>query len=49
VKDYEVRPGTTVSIAQIETVGRSLAARHRELLDAMEAARASGPARPPSP
>ncbi len=39
VKDYEVRPGTTVSIAQIETVGRSLAARHRELLDAMEAAR----------
>jgi manganese-dependent inorganic pyrophosphatase len=39
VKDYEVRPGTTVSIAQIETVGRSLAPRRPELLEAMEAAR----------
>jgi manganese-dependent inorganic pyrophosphatase len=39
VKDYEVRPGTTVSIAQIETVGGSLTARRPELLSAMEAAR----------
>ncbi len=39
VKDYEVRPGTTVSIAQIETVGRSLNGRRPELLGAMEAAR----------
>jgi manganese-dependent inorganic pyrophosphatase len=39
VKDYEVRPGTTVSIAQIETVGRTLNGRRPELLVAMEAAR----------
>jgi manganese-dependent inorganic pyrophosphatase len=39
VKEYEVRPGKTVSIAQIETVGRSLMARRGELLEEMEAAR----------
>jgi manganese-dependent inorganic pyrophosphatase len=39
VKQYEVRPGKTVSIAQVETVGRGLLARRSELLSEMEAAR----------
>lgn len=39
VKEYEVRPGKTVCIAQVETVGRSLMARRSELLSEMEAAR----------
>jgi manganese-dependent inorganic pyrophosphatase len=39
VKEYEVRPGKTVSIAQIETVGRGLLSRRSELLSEMEAAR----------
>ncbi len=42
VKEYEVRPGKTVCIAQIETVGRSLMARRVELLGEMEAARDRG-------
>ena len=42
VKEYEVRPGKTVCIAQIETVGRSLMARRAELLSEMEAARDRG-------
>ena len=39
VKEYEVRHGRTVSIAQIETVGRGLSARRDELLAELEAAR----------
>ena len=39
VKEYEVRHGRTVSIAQIETVGRGLNARRDELLAELEAAR----------
>lgn len=39
VKEYEVRPGKTVRIAQIETVGRSLMARRDELMGELEAAR----------
>jgi manganese-dependent inorganic pyrophosphatase len=39
VKEYEVRPGKTVSIAQIETVGQVLIGRRAELLEEMEAAR----------
>ena len=39
VKEYEVRPGKTVSIAQIEVVGRALMARRAELLEEMEAER----------
>jgi manganese-dependent inorganic pyrophosphatase len=39
VKQYEVRPGKTVSIAQIEVVGRALMARRAELLEEMEAER----------
>jgi manganese-dependent inorganic pyrophosphatase len=39
VKQYEVRPGKTVSIAQIEVVGRVLMARRAELLEEMEAER----------
>jgi manganese-dependent inorganic pyrophosphatase len=39
VKEYEVRPGKTVSIAQIETVGQVLIGRRAELLQEMEAAR----------
>jgi len=42
VKEYEVRPGKTVRIAQIETVGRGLMARRAELLCEMEAARDRG-------
>lgn len=38
-KDYEPRPGKTVRIAQIETVGHGLLSRRDELLDAMERAR----------
>lgn len=39
-KDYEARPGRTVRIAQIETVGQGLMSRRQELLEAMEQARA---------
>ena len=39
-KDYEPRPGRTVRIAQIETVGHGLMSRRQELLEAMERARA---------
>jgi manganese-dependent inorganic pyrophosphatase len=39
-KEYEVRPGKRVCVAQIETVGRSLHNRGAELLDAMEDVRA---------
>jgi manganese-dependent inorganic pyrophosphatase len=39
-KEYEVRPGKRLCVAQIETVGRSLHNRGSELLDAMEAVRA---------
>ena len=35
-KEYEVRPGKRLCVAQIETVGRSLQARGPELLVAME-------------
>ena len=42
VKEYEVRPGKTVCIAQIETVGRGLMARRAELLSEMETARDLG-------
>jgi manganese-dependent inorganic pyrophosphatase len=42
VKEYEVRPGKTVRIAQIETVGRTLMTRREELLDELEAARERG-------
>ena len=42
VKEYEVRPGKTVRIAQIETVGRGLLARRSELLSEMEAERVRG-------
>jgi len=38
-KEYEVRPGKTACIAQIETVGRGLSARRAELLEEMETAR----------
>jgi manganese-dependent inorganic pyrophosphatase len=38
-KEYEVEPGKRLCIAQIETVGRGLAARRGELLEAMEAMR----------
>jgi manganese-dependent inorganic pyrophosphatase len=38
-KHYEVEPGQTVSIAQIETVGESLLERKDELLDALRAQR----------
>jgi manganese-dependent inorganic pyrophosphatase len=38
-KEYQVRAGKTICIAQIETVGRSLLERRAELLDAMERAR----------
>ena len=39
-KEYEVRPGKRLCIAQIETVGRGLVARRGELLDEMEDMRA---------
>ena len=39
-KEYEVRPGKRLCVAQIETVGRSLHNRGPELLDAMEDVRA---------
>jgi manganese-dependent inorganic pyrophosphatase len=35
-KEYEVRPGKRMCVAQIETVGRSLHNRSAELLDALE-------------
>jgi manganese-dependent inorganic pyrophosphatase len=35
-KEYEVRPGKRLCVAQIETVGRSLHNRSAELLDALE-------------
>ena len=38
-KHYEVEPGQTVSIAQIETVGESLLERKDELLEALRAQR----------
>lgn len=38
-KEYDVRAGTTVCIAQIETVGRVLGARRPELLEELEEAR----------
>jgi manganese-dependent inorganic pyrophosphatase len=38
-KEYQLRPGKNLCIAQIETVGRSLLERRAELLDAMERAR----------
>ena len=38
-KQYEVEPGETISIAQIETVGESLLERKEELLDALRAQR----------
>jgi manganese-dependent inorganic pyrophosphatase len=41
-KEYEVRPGKTVCIAQIETVGRGLSARRDELLQVLEASRRQG-------
>ncbi len=39
-KEYEVRPGKRLCIAQVETVGRGLVARRGELLDEMEDMRA---------
>jgi manganese-dependent inorganic pyrophosphatase len=39
VKEYEVGPGQTISIAQVETVGDSLQERKDELLDALRAQR----------
>ena len=38
-KEYEPKPGKTICIAQIETVGHALLARRDELLDVMEQAR----------
>ena len=38
-KEYDVGGGATVCIAQVETVGESLAERHDELLKAMDARR----------
>jgi manganese-dependent inorganic pyrophosphatase len=38
-KQYEVEPGQTISIAQIETVGESLLERKDELLEALDAQR----------
>ena len=43
-KQYEVEPGQTISIAQIETVGDSLLERKDELMEALER-----PARPRGP
>jgi manganese-dependent inorganic pyrophosphatase len=39
VKEYEVAPGETISIAQVETVGDSLRDRKDELLEALRAQR----------
>jgi len=39
-KEYEAGSGQTISIAQVETVGKALLERKDELLDAVEAARA---------
>jgi manganese-dependent inorganic pyrophosphatase len=39
VKEYEVAPGHTISIAQVETVGQSLRERKDELLQALQAER----------
>jgi manganese-dependent inorganic pyrophosphatase len=41
-KEYQVRPGRNLCIAQIETVGLALLERRLELLDAMERARRIG-------
>jgi manganese-dependent inorganic pyrophosphatase len=38
-KEYEIDGGHTIAIAQVETVGEGLGARHDELLEAMRAAR----------
>ena len=38
-KEYEVDGGHTIAIAQVETVGQGLDARHDELLEAMREAR----------
>lgn len=38
-KEYEVRAGNTISIAQIETVGDSVLERRHELLEALQAHR----------
>jgi manganese-dependent inorganic pyrophosphatase len=39
VKEYEVAPGQTISIAQVETVGDSLRDRQDELMEALRAQR----------
>jgi manganese-dependent inorganic pyrophosphatase len=39
VKEYEVGPGQTISIAQVETVGGSLLERKQELIDALHSLR----------
>jgi manganese-dependent inorganic pyrophosphatase len=39
-KEYEVRPGKRLCIAQVETVGRGLVSRRGELLEEMEDMRA---------
>jgi manganese-dependent inorganic pyrophosphatase len=38
-KEYEIDGGHTIAIAQVETVGEGLGARHDELLEAMREAR----------